>query len=348
MKRTKKLLAVLMVIVFALTMSISVFAATGTPADGSLTVTGDKEFTGKTVKAYRVFTASWTDSNETDTADDNIDPDDTISYVLESAWEGYFSEVPAIASDTSEKTLSEKAADYVVALNDAPMIQLAKELKAYAEANRIAPDYTSSAAAISGDNVSTTITNMIPGYYLVIPQSGSTSITRETDATLVNVPSQDSAEWNIKSNYPTVTKTVDNGKTETTAKIGDIVTFTLESHVPDMTEYANSDYYTFIFHDTISAGLTYKDNVTVTIGNTTLTAADPDATPAVEGDYEVNFDAENNSLTVTLGKNVSIHDDATDDNINHRDLMTLIKDNNTISEGNTITVTYEAMINENA
>ena len=86
-------------------------------------------------------------ANETDTADDNIDPDDTISYVLESAWEGYFSEVPAIASDTSEKTLSEKAADYVVALNDAPMIQLAKELKAYAEANRIAPDYTSSAAA---------------------------------------------------------------------------------------------------------------------------------------------------------------------------------------------------------
>ena len=71
MKRTKNLLAVLMVIAFALAMSMSVFAANGAPANGSLTVSGDKEFAGKTVKAYRVFTASWLDENEGGNNDDN-------------------------------------------------------------------------------------------------------------------------------------------------------------------------------------------------------------------------------------------------------------------------------------
>lgn len=368
MKRTKNLLAVLMVIAFALAMSMSVFAATGTPADGSLTVTGDKEFAGKTVKAYRIFTASWTDSNETDTADDNIDGSDIISYVLEPEWEGFFSDISAIATDTSDKTLSEKAAEYIVSLkdDDTKMIQLAKGLKAYVENGSLAayitaanitatiPSYTSAAATVSGDNAaSTTITSMAPGYYLVIPQSGSTSTTRETDATLVNVPSQASASWAIKSSYPKVTKTVESGQTQTTAQIGDILTFTLASNVPDMTEYNKDNYYyTFNFHDTMSTGLTYKDNVTVTIGSTILTPANPDATPAVEGDYVVSFNDTTNSLTITLGHNVSVtvHNDATNTDTTevHRDLRKLITDIPAINEGDAITVTYNAMLNENA
>lgn len=354
MKRTKNLLAVLMVIAFALAMSMSVFAANGAPANGSLTVSGDKEFAGKTVKAYRVFTASWLDENEVGNNDDNIDAGDTISYVLDSAWNNFFSAIPAIATDQSNKTLSQKAAEYIVSLkdDDTQMIQLAKDLKTYAETNNISATYTSEAASVSGESASTTITNMTPGYYLVIPQSGSTSTERGTDATLVNVPSQDSAEWNIKSSYPTVEKTIGDQK-ETTAKIGDIITFTLTSAVPDMTEYAASDYYTFIFHDTMSDGLTYKGNVTVKIGNTTLTAADPDND--VDGDYVVSSDE--NTLTITLGHNVSVtvEDDETHETTttNHRDLRKLIADINTanpgtISAGDTITVTYQAMLNENA
>lgn len=354
MKRTKNLLAVLMVIAFALAMSMSVFAANGAPANGSLTVSGDKEFAGKTVKAYRVFTASWLDENEGGNNDDNIDAGDTISYVLDSAWNNFFSAIHAIATDQSNKTLSQKAAEYIVSLkdNDTQMIQLAKDLKTYAETNNISATYTSEAASVSGESASTTITNMTPGYYLVIPQSGSTSTERGTDATLVNVPSQASASWAIKSSYPTVEKTIGDQK-ETTAKIGDIITFTLTSAVHDMTEYAASDYYTFIFHDTMSDGLTYKGNVTVKIGNTNLTAADPDND--VDGDYVVSSDE--NTLTITLGHNVSVtvEDDETHETTttNHRDLRKLIADINTanlgtISAGDTITVTYQAMLNENA
>lgn len=350
MKRTKYLLAVLLVLVFALAMSMPVFAVSGTPSDGSLTVTGDKEFINKTVKAYRIFTASWVDSNETNANnnvnDDNIDRDDTISYVLDSAWNSYFSTVPAIAADTSSNTLSQKAQEYVAGLNDAGTLALAKALKSYAEDHNISPTYTSSAATAQGNGASTTITGMTPGYYLVIPQGGSTDTVRETDATLVNVPSQASASWAIKSSYPTVEKTVDNGKKETDAQIGDILTFKLESHVPDMTEYRSTltDYYTFTLNDTLSSGLTYKGNLSVRIGNYTLTAADPEASPAVAGDYDVIFDSTNNTLHVNIGRNVTIHNDTTNTDTVHRDLREL----NMIQEGDLITVTYDAMLNENA
>ena len=363
MKRTRRLIGLLMTAVFVLAMSMSVFAATGTPQNGSLTVTGDKEFVGKTVDAYQIFTASWVDASETNGNDDNIDSSDTISYVLNPLWNGFFSTLPAIVADQSDHTLSQKAAEYVATFtsdaNDGTsgtVLTLAKQMKVYAESNNISPTYTSAAATAQGDTGTTTITGMTPGYYLVIPQSGSTSTTRETDATLVNVPSEASASWNIKSSYPTVEKTVGNGEKNNTARIGEIVTFTLTSKVPDFTEYAGADCYTFAFHDTMSAGLTYKDNVTVTIGSTTLTPADSSASPAVDGDYEVSFDSQNNSLTVTLGtkKTVQVHDDVSGNDVNTvvRDLMTLVSSDDqsgdALKEGDTITLTYNAMINEDA
>ena len=275
-----------MVVAVMLTVTVSALAATGAPATGSLTVTGDKEFNGKTVDAYQVFTANWADSNETDTNDDNIDSGDTVSYVLNSAWNDFFSNINAIRIDNSDKTLSEKAAGYITGLNnDAQMIQLAKDMKAFAAANNIPPTATSAASALVANSdpavYSTTISGLTPGYYLVIPESGSTSATRGTDATLVNVPSAASASWAIKSSYPGVEKTVDGNNKETTAQIGDIIPFTLTSAVPDMTEYTA---YTLKFHDTFSPGLTYqytddndpgttddvKSGVTITIDGDTV------------------------------------------------------------------------------
>ena len=56
---------------------------------------------------------------------------------------------------------------------------------------------------------------------------------------------------------PTVDKKVQvngTGKDATDAKIGDTLTFTLTSTIPDMSAY---DTYTFNFKDTLSKGLTY-------------------------------------------------------------------------------------------
>ena len=162
---------------------------------------------------------------------------------------------------------------------------------------------------------------MAVGYYLVLPQTGSTSVDRKTDAMLVNVPSAMSVKLDMKSEYPTVTKEASDrdGGTygeNTTARIGDTVYFQLTSKVPDTSAY---DTYTFKFNDTLSAGLTFDaSSVVVKVGGTDLNkGTDYTVTPAED----------------TAGANVTI------------DLSNSIKNQ---TPGAEIVVTYAATLNENA
>jgi len=85
-----------------------------------------------------------------------------------------------------------------------------------------------------------------------------------TPAMLINV-TDPTVTINMKSSYPVVDKIADDQSTA----IGDTVTYTLTSHVPDMTGY---DSYVFKFKDTLSAGLTFGGVTEVKIGNQTLVA----------------------------------------------------------------------------
>ena len=93
---------------------------------------------------------------------------------------------------------------------------------------------------------------------------------------------------------PTVDKQVSNDKNNyqdnTTAQVGDTVTFKLTAKVPDMTDYST---YKFVFHDTLSKGLAYDaGSVNVTIGGTAVTK---------NTDYTVTEPTEeSNELTVTF------------------------------------------------
>lgn len=136
----------------------------------------------------------------------------------------------------------------------------------------------------------TTFDSLNTGYYLVYPEGGSTGKAgqtqgvytqnaRGTDAMLINIPTNEaSTTWNIKSTYPTVDKKVDTDNAgpgaagdNGSAQVGDTVTFTLTSKVPDMRDY-NKFY--FAFNDTLSNGLEFvkkaedvaATDVTVTIG----------------------------------------------------------------------------------
>ena len=149
-----------------------------------------------------------------------------------------------------------------------------------------------------------TFTELTAGYYLVFPEGGSTGDgNRGTDAILVNVPKNgDKTEVTIKSKFPTVDKQVSNNKTDykdnTTAQVGDTVTFKLTAKVPDMTDYTT---YKFVFHDTLSNGLAYDaSTVKVTIGDTEVTK---------EGNYTVNEPTgESKELTVTFADLTKVTD----------------------------------------
>ena len=313
MKMTRKIFAVIMVAAILLSMT----AITAFAEGASLTVTGT-QLPGKYVDAYRMFTVSWVDNN----GNNQIGPLDTVSYTLESAWEGFFTDT--LLGSTSGATRSEKAYNYIQNLggdDSSGLIAFADAAAAYARANASTLASLKSRETAGAGETSVTFDNLTAGYYLVLPQGGSTSASRQTDAMIVNVPSAKASSLNLKSVYPTVNKTVDNNKKETSAQIGETVTFTLTSAVPEMSDYST---YAFNFVDTMSAGLDYiADSAAVTIGGK----------PARAADYTVS--CTNRVLTVAFA-----------------DLKTAKKMDGenavNVAADDRIVVTYNAKLNENA
>lgn len=280
--------------------------------------------TGKNVTAIRMFTARVTGDATADPAQQN----EFDSYVLEDAWKGFFtadSRFSAVktaggitdnsvtAANITKEALSDAAVEYVKSLtndkttNAGTLATFAHDAQKWAreKANKTTLNTanlikTALANTANDSNDVTkgtaTFTGLTAGYYLVFPEGGSTGNgNRGTDAILVNVPRDGkNTAATIKSTFPTVDKQVSNNGNDyqdnTTAQVGDTVTFKLTAKVPDMTDYST---YKFVFHDNLSNGLAYDANsVTVTIGDTVVTKGT---------DYTVNEPTEESKeLTVTF------------------------------------------------
>ena len=136
---------------------------------------------------------------------------------------------------------------------------------------------------------------------------------RGNDAMLYNVVSAMSDPVELKSVYPGVTKTVENGDkndNHSSAQVGDKVSFTLRSAVPDTSEYNT---YTFVIHDTLSTGLTFNNDVKVTVGGRDYTI------------FVKKYDEATRSLSLDFSNDIK-----------------------NLTAGNAIVVTYSATLNENA
>ena len=307
MKHFKRAAAMLLAVVLSLCLAVTAFAADTEQKAGSLTVTGSgmwnpSESKGKEVTAIRMFTARVTGDATADPAQKN----EFDSYVLEKKWEAFFkqdevftamktasvigNEVEATAITADE--LNDAAVAYLKTLqndnsNKGTLADFAHKAQKWARDNyeTLSADpslVTVKAATQDSDEDKTkgtaTFTDLTAGYYLVFPEGGSTGKgNRGTDAILVNVPrggKNTAAE--IKSTFPTVDKQVSNDKTNyqdnTTAQVGDTVTFKLTAKVPDMADYTA---YKFVFHDTLSNGLEFVANsVEVSIASNKITAGD--------------------------------------------------------------------------
>lgn len=329
MQRTvHRLMAALGVLALALGTFLCATPAFAAGNDGKIAVTStNPEFKGKTITVYQMF-------NETGTGD-------SARYELVEAWKSFFTAETGEGGIglPNDDSLSDAAYTYVKNLgetNDQDVSDFAKKAAAWAADDSHSITGTTSAAATGSDNPATytaQVTNLAYGYYLVIPQTGSTPSTEEpyanrgTDAMLVNVNSAQGATQELKSVYPTLTKQVENesGADSTpddhaSAQVGDTLTFTLTSTIPDMTEYNN---YSFIFHDTLSTGLTFtKGSVEVYIGGTKLENAG-------NADFTVTepTGTDGGSLTVTMNDFKAKHQS---------------------DAGKEIKVVYKATLNKNA
>lgn len=161
--------------------------------------------------------------------------------------------------------------------NDSAAIKaFATDIARYVDNNKIAPEKT-----VTGVDGETKISGLAYGYYLMIPEAEEMAAVFSIDTTTPV------AEIVNKSTYPTLEKWITGenhnsaditGKTawNTSEKevradqvsIGDHVSYVIKSFVPNVSGY---DKFYFTFTDTLSAGLTFNNNVEVYIGGTKLT-----------------------------------------------------------------------------
>ena len=308
-KLVSRLMAVLMAMTMILSMSMTAFAAEA--SKGTLTV--NNTVAGKTLDLYQIFTATKSENN--------------VAYTLNSAYEGFFknnTRIPGSESLTGE-ALSEAAYNYVkiqVGTDGSNGAAFAKDIMGWILGNTATVEATHTTATTT--DTTTVINNLDYGYYVVYPLGATDTSTApgneavKSVASLVSVTGVD-ATVNMKSNYPTVVKKV-NDKIADDVNIGDTVTYTLTSKVPDMTGYTS---YVFNFKDTLSAGLTFKEITSVTVGDTTITK--------VDAGQEAN-----NTYTLTHeGQNITI-------------TMNNFLDSNKNNTGKEIKVTYTATLNKDA
>lgn len=268
---------------------------------------------------------------DTDTIEDYSDA--AVEYLQYLAAEGNEMKVPAFA---------EKAQDWAEAEGQKVFTRALDEATGKVKSVSIAAGWEAKFALAEqvGDNEtkgSATFDSLAAGYYLVYPEGGSTGINepgfepdtaRGTDAMLLNIPNEQHQSWNIKSTFPTVDKKVDTDNDDEgqaadngSAQVGDTVTFTLTSKVPDMSDY---DEFYFAFNDTMSKGLEFVQKTP----NDGIDAND--VTVKIDG---VKVDT---GYTVTLtGNKLKVE-------------FMKLNEVSGATTGATITVTYQAKITEEA
>lgn len=282
--------------------------------NATLTVsTTDAKFAGKTVNAYKMFSATVSSDGG------------AVSYTLTDGWKPFFmSSTLDGLTGVTDANVNDKANEYVSKLTgkEKNLSAFAAKASNWAQTNNITADATATVSknAATDGKYTATFTNLDYGYYVVAVPGATVADTNSQYAALVRVHST-SVDAEIKGALPTVDKKVQvngTGKDATDAKIGDTLTFTLTSTIPDMSAYNT---YTFNFKDTLSKGLTFGQVTSVKVGDTTLTK---------DTDYTVTTapaDSGKTLLTVAM-----------------KDFKTKQQAN----AGKKITVTYAATLNKDA
>lgn len=323
----KNMKAKALALLTALAMVLGLGVAATAPAyavdvtdGGALTVTStNKEtFAGKNVSIYQMFSAKVTNG-------DIANP----TYAVNPEWNDFFTTKIWTGSESTN----------IQALDENGLVEFAGEAYAWLYGlnggESHIKDVTEKYSAKANADGKAGFTDLKLGYYLVVPEDGSTSVSRGTKAILVNVLNADTVV-EIKSEYPTVDKTAEEGDHDevtsvdnhASVHVGDTITFSLKSTVPDMSDF---NAYTFYFTDKLSDGLTFGKIKSVKIGDYTvlLDETDPLAGSAA-GTYKFTHPSNNlQSIRIDINNAYKL--------FSQLDMA-----------GKPIEVTYTAVVNENA
>lgn len=235
MKRMRKLAGLLLAMVMVFAMTATAFAA------GNKIVINGTE--GHKYEAYQIFTGTLSEDKT------------TLSDIV---WGNGI-------TDAGKAALGD-AKNYAETVEDAD-----------AFANLLVENgYLQNAASPVVDGATYTFDNLTAGYYLVKDQAGSLAGQEDEAYTSYIVKVVGTVEMNPKSDIPTVEKKVKDINDSTTTEftgwqdsadhdMGDDVPFQLTGTLPE--NYGNYTVYTYVFHDTLSAGLTFNGDAKVYVVN---------------------------------------------------------------------------------
>ncbi len=266
MKNAKRIAGILLALAMICVMVLPCLAAELTGLTGSITITDNEtvKASEKTFGAYKILDLKVYGDAETGKID-------SYSYTvpnnekLISFYETYFG-LDRNASDFNMKV--------VAAINNlTDEGDLYDFAKAALEACKTMPMVQSERNAANG---SADFAELELGYYVIADITDPNNVNRKPVSGLVLDTATPDVVIEVKAEKPIIDKKIDNDDNlETTddrvdaneAAIGDTVTYVIDSKVPDMTGY---DKYYFIMHDTLSKGLTYTNNMKVTVGDKVL------------------------------------------------------------------------------
>lgn len=278
MRKVKKLIGVLLAAVMVLAMGVPAFAASG-----SYTLTINGASAGHTYEAYQIFAGDLSENGQTLS---NVTWGDGVNgEALLAALKGTEEETTAYETCTTAADVAKVLETYE---------DNSSEMKAFAD---IAGQHLSGTTSgiLGGYNEgSYTISGLAAGYYLVKDKDGSvpgtdaytdfilkvvqnTTVTPKSDVPTVEKKVQEDDKYNQDGGYG-------NGYNDVADwNIGDAVPFKLIGTLP--ANFADYDTYQYIFHDTLSAGLTLnEDSIKVYYASD---KAGTDKTEIPLGKYEV-------------------------------------------------------------
>ena len=208
--------------------------------------------------------------------------------------------------------------------------------KVFNEAGVITGSGTALPKSGSGNSATYGATGLANGWYLIkdtISLEKGTGVNEDKvrSANLLQVRGTTAITPNPKYSVPTLEKKILEGSPETPVdanqvSIGDTVKYQITVPVPDVTGYNK---YFYVVNDTLSKGLTYTDNLTMTATGFTLTA---------DADGHTTTEAGNYYVTSTVNG-----DGSTSLKIVFEDCVNTFK-----GQTGDIVITYTAKLNENA
>lgn len=258
MKHARKLTSLLLalVMVFALAVTVAADETTGTTGTGSITV--DNPIEGQNYTAYKIFNVVY----------DNADH---YSYTIEDTSEWYNTVSVYTTGLTLTPVADTTSNTYVVTTTgDFSPAAFADALKKALDNNPTA--FAGKELTKSGTPAKATVTVDELGYYFVTSTNGALCNLTTTNP---HITIHDKNDMPFK-------KEVD----KTNVDVGQTVTFKITGKVPD---YTGFNTYTYLITDTMTDGLTFKDDVKVMVGSEDKT-----------NDCTITYDATNAPQTFTV------------------------------------------------